>query len=127
MSGLLYLIALALVPWLVAWTIRDPAQPTELWWPFDMKGDETPVATQPGVEKPGNWRQRGANGAPWRPAGKLPPANPGPKQRDALPGDCMPRGDQAGRAATQRSAVLPGPYRADRSPSRPPSGPGMAR
>ncbi len=126
MSGVLYLIALALVPWLVAWTIRDPAQPTELWWPFDMKGDETPVATQPGVEKPGNWRQRGANGASWRPAGKLPPANPGPRQRDAPPRDLL-QPDQPGRAATRRSAVLPGLYRAGRSPSRPPSGPGMAR
>ena len=127
MSGVLYLIALALVPWLVAWTIRDTAQPTELWWPFDMKGDETPQTTRPGVGTPGNWRQRGANGASWRPAGKLPPPpNLRPRQRDALPRDLL-QPDQAGRAATRRSAVVSGLYRADRSPSRPPSGPGMAR
>ncbi len=37
MSGVIYLITLILVPWLVAWTISDPAQSRGTWWPFDMK------------------------------------------------------------------------------------------
>ena len=37
MSGVIYLITLILVPWLVAWTISDPAQSRGTRWPFDMK------------------------------------------------------------------------------------------
>ncbi len=42
MTGVLYLLALIAVGWLVAWTIRDPARPTSVWWPFDMQGEEPP-------------------------------------------------------------------------------------
>lgn len=127
MTGVLYLCELIAFAWLVMWTLRDPERPTELWWPFDMKGDETPVGTQPGLGASGNWRRRGAGGAPWRSARTPPPAEPGPEERGAPPGDTPPRPDQAGRATTRNRTVTPGSYRPDRSPSRPPSGPGMAR
>ncbi len=54
MSGLLYLLALIAVPWLVAWTICDPARTQRVWWPFDMKGDRPPV------QQAATWRERRA-------------------------------------------------------------------
>lgn len=53
MSGLLYMMALVLVPWLVVWTIRDPNRPSPMWWPFAMKGDPAPARGHAGVTRRG--------------------------------------------------------------------------
>ena len=58
MSGVLYLLALLVVPWLVAWMVIEPSRSSKIWWPFDMKGEAQ-------APRPGRWAARGQPDA-WR-------------------------------------------------------------
>lgn len=98
MSGLLYLITLIVVPWLVAWTIRDPARPSAFWWPFDMKGDEVPAP-------PKGWRAKRAAAL----AGRGRAATPMPEE--ALPdaGQAVRLRASGGRAMRRPPGSAAGP------------------
>jgi hypothetical protein len=80
MSGILYLLALVAVPWLVAWTIRDPKSPTAIWWPFDMQEPATDGEDPSAVASAAAGRRRSA-AASWRDRPR-----PGAQDRSRLPG-----------------------------------------
>ena len=97
MNGILYMLALVAVPWLVAWTIRDLGRPSDMWWPFDMQGDEVPPS-------PRGWRARRAASAsrPGRTAAPPEPAAPPPAAPEPA------GGIGRGRVPGGRSARRPG-------------------
>jgi hypothetical protein len=89
MNSFLYLLALIAVPWLVAWTIRDPARPSEFWWPFDMKGDELPPP-------PTGWRAQRAAAL----SARSRPTAPSPESARPTASDApIDRGRGSGRPA----------------------------
>jgi hypothetical protein len=56
MESLLFLTMMIAMAWIAYWSVRDPGQPSKIWWPWDMR--ET--VDKPKAPEPQDWRARRA-------------------------------------------------------------------